>query len=138
MTKRRDKGEKLETLLLTSEQQGARETEREREREGDERVEYTRHTAIHTSRVAKGGDLFIGMTHDGDDAANSRPEFAHYTMPPGSPSLIPFAKRSEHIVPIPATHNQSSTTFLNFVAPLPRGGSDDVSRSPVHIDVLHR
>ena len=33
VTKRRDKGEKLETLLLTSEQQGARETEREREKE---------------------------------------------------------------------------------------------------------
>lgn len=32
--------------------------------------------------AAKGGDLFIEVTHVGDDAANSRPEFAHYTMPP--------------------------------------------------------
>ncbi|KZC06522.1 hypothetical protein WN55_10433 [Dufourea novaeangliae] len=65
------------------------------ERDVEEGAEVT--GDMHKRRgAAKGGDLFIGMTHVGDDAANSRPEFAHYTMPPGfAPltSMIPFAKR---------------------------------------------
>lgn len=46
--------------------------------------EYTHDTTHgrykHTRAAAKGGDLFIGMTHVGDDAANSRAQNLRTTL----------------------------------------------------------